>query len=254
MTASPDPLVVRPSSEEVADTVALRLLDHLAGLTALREDPHVVLTGGSLTRRLHARLADLAAEREDVDWARVSLWWGDERYVPTDDDERNAGQALQDGLRRLPLDRERVHVMAASDEGHASAEDAAAAYAEELRVARGHVPEGHAWFHVLLLGIGPDGHCASLFPGRPEVHDPALALAVHDSPKPPPDRISLGLGTLQRADQVWFVAAGEEKADAVARSFAGGDVSQTPSAGPRGLRRTLWFLDEAAAGGIDRSS
>ncbi len=252
MSASPDQLVVRSSSEEVAETVAIRLLDHLAELSALREDPHVVLTGGSLTRRLHTRLADLAAEREDVDWHRVSLWWGDERYVPADDEERNAGQALQDGLRRLPLDRDRVHAMAASDEGHASPEDAAAAYAEELRLAHGHLPEGQAWFHVLLLGIGPDGHCASLFPGRPEVNEQAVVLAVHDSPKPPPVRISLALPTLGRADQVWFVAAGQEKAEGVARSVAGGDVSIAPAAGPRGLHRTLWFLDDAAAGQLQR--
>lgn len=245
-------VVVLPEADEVADTVALRLLDHLAELGALGEDPHVVLTGGSLTRRLHARLADLAAEREDVDWSRVSFWWGDERWVPAADDDRNAGQALQDGLRRLPLDRDRVHAMAASDEGHRTPEDAAAAYAEDLRRTRGHVPDGHPWFHVLMLGIGPDGHCASLFPGREEVEDDAVALAVHDSPKPPPTRISLGMATLGRAEQVWFVAAGDEKADAVARSVAGTDVTSTPSAGPRGLRRTTWFLDAAAAARLDR--
>lgn len=252
MSTSSDQIVVRPTADEVAERVATHLLDHLAEIEATGDEPHVVLTGGSLTRRLHTRLADLAADREDIDWSRVSLWWGDERYVPTDDDDRNAGQALQDGLRRLALKRDRVHPMPASDDGHADVEEAAAVYAETLRLSRGHVPEGHAWFHVLMLGIGPDGHCASLFPGRPEVHDEALALAVTDSPKPPPTRVSLGMTTLQRADEVWFVAAGEEKADAVARSVAGGDVDETPSAGPRGLRRTFWFLDEAAAGRLDR--
>lgn len=252
MSTSSDQIVVRPSADEVAERVATHLLDHLAEIEALGDEPHVVLTGGSLSRRLHTRLADLAAEREDIDWSRVSLWWGDERYVPSDDDDRNAGQALQDGLRRLALSRDRVHPMPASDDGHADVEEAAAVYAETLRLARGHVPEGHGWFHVLMLGIGPDGHCASLFPGRPEVHADALALAVTDSPKPPPTRISLGMPTLMRADEVWFVAAGEEKADAVARSVAGGDVVETPSAGPRGLRRTFWFLDEAAASRLDR--
>ena len=152
--------------------MALRLLDHLAELVALGEDPHVVLTGGSLTRRLHTRLADLSAEREDVDWSRVSLWWGDERYVPAEDDERNAGQALQDGLRRLPLNRDRVHPMAASDEGHDSPggrgcgvrrgpADLARPRARRARL----VPRAACW------GSDPDGHCASLFPGRPEVHE-----------------------------------------------------------------------------------
>lgn len=245
-------VVVRPGAEDVAELVALRLLDHLAEVQARGEDPHVVLTGGSLTRRLHTRVADLAAEREDVDWGRVSLWWGDERYVPTDDDDRNAGQALQDGLRRLPLRRDRVHVMAASDEGYADVHAAAAAYAEDLRVSFGQVGPGRAWFDVLMLGIGPDGHCASLFPGRPEVHSDDVALGVTGSPKPPPERVSLGMSTLQRADEVWFVAAGEEKAPAVARSVAGDEISETPAAGPRGRSRTVWFLDEPAASLLER--
>ena len=252
MSTSVDRIVVRPTADEVAETVALHLLDHLAEIEATGEDPHVVLTGGSLTRRLHTRLADLAVEREDLDWSRVSLWWGDERYVATGDDDRNAGQALQDGLRRLALNRDRVHAMPASDDGHADAGAAAASYAEDLLLSRRDLPEGHAWFHVLMLGIGPDGHCASLFPGRAELHDESVALAVTDSPKPPPTRISLGMSTLRRADEVWFLAAGEEKADAVARSVAGGDVEETPSAGPRGLTRTSWFLDEAAAAGLER--
>jgi len=240
-------LLVSSGSEEVAERVALQLLDRLAELQAEGTDPHIVLTGGSLTRRLHARIADLAAERQDIDWSTVSIWWGDERYVATDDDDRNAGQALQDGLRRLPLNRERIHPMPASDEGYADPAAAASAYAEELRLEREPVGEDRAWFDVLMLGIGPDGHCASLFPGRPEVASSELVLAVTDSPKPPPTRISLGMAMLGRADELWFAATGEEKADAVSRSVAGGDVMRTPSAGPRGRRRTVWFVDQGAA-------
>ena len=143
--------------------------------------------------------------------------------------------------------------MPASDDGHADAEAAAAAYAEDLRLSRGHVPDGHAWFDVLMLGIGPDGHCASLFPGRPEVHDDAAGAGGARLPQAAARRGSAGhVDARQRADEVWFVAAGEEKADAVARSVAGGDVEETPSAGPRGLRRDRWFLDEAAAAQLDR--
>ncbi len=110
------------------------------------------------------------------------------------------------------------------------------------------LPSGdEPWFDVLMLGIGPDGHCASLFPGRPEVDASGVTVAVRDSPKPPPERVSLSMGTLQRARQVWFVAAGEGKADAVARSIGGGDVHATPSAGPRGSVETRWYVDEAAA-------
>jgi 6-phosphogluconolactonase len=244
---STEDVVVRPDAEAVADTVALHLLDRLAEAEADGREPHVVLTGGSISRRVHTRLAELADERDDIDWTKVSVWWGDERYIASDDEDRNAGQALQDGLQHLALTPARVHVMPSTDDGYVDVAAAAAAYADALDAARGLEPETHPWFDVLMLGIGPDGHCASLFPGRPEVHDDALALPVTDSPKPPPTRISMGMSVLQRAREVWFVAAGQDKADAVARSRAGGDVEETPAAGPRGRQHTVWYLDEAAA-------
>jgi 6-phosphogluconolactonase len=244
---STEDVVVRPDAEAVAGTVALHLLDRLAEAEADAREPHVVLTGGSISRRVHARLAELADERDDIDWSKVSVWWGDERYVASDDEDRNAGQALADGLQHLPLTPARVHAMPATDDGYEDVATAAAAYADALEAARGLEPESHPWFDVLMLGIGPDGHCASLFPGRPEVHETALALAVRDSPKPPPTRISLGMPVLGRAREVWFVAAGADKADAVARSVEGGDVAQTPAAGPRGRVHTVWYLDEDAA-------
>jgi 6-phosphogluconolactonase len=119
------------------------------------------------------------------------------------------------------------------------AEAAAAAYAEELAAA------GPPTFDVLMLGVGPDGHVASLFPGYPqlEVTDVA-AVAVHDSPKPPPTRVSLTLPLLNRSREVWFVVSGEDKAEAVAKALAEGDV---PAARPKGQNRTLWLLDQAAA-------
>jgi 6-phosphogluconolactonase len=96
-----------------------------------------------------------------------------------------------------------------------------------------------------MLGVGPDGHVASLFPGYPQlaVTDVA-AVAVHDSPKPPPTRVSLTLPLLSRAREVWFVVSGEDKAEAVAKALGEEDV---PAAIPKGQNRTLWLLDEAAA-------
>jgi 6-phosphogluconolactonase len=97
-----------------------------------------------------------------------------------------------------------------------------------------------------MLGVGPDGHVASLFPGYPELQvDDRSAVAVHDSPKPPPTRVSLTFPVLARAAEVWFVVSGEDKADAVKTALAGGDV---PAATPKGTERTLWLLDDASAG------
>ena len=238
------------------DAVAQRVADDLVGLLRKVQDegrvPRIVLTGGSIARKVHAAVA---TSGDAVDWPRVELWWGDERFVPGDDPERNAGQTWEDLLEHVPVDPERVHAMPASDDEYADADAAAWAYARDLREAVGADPDSRAaavdsedaWFDLLMLGIGPDGHCASLFPGRSEVESTADVLGVHDSPKPPPTRISLGLPVLKRADVVWFVATGTEKADAVSRSVAGGDVVETPSAGPRGLRSTTWYVDEAAA-------
>ncbi len=229
--------------DAVAREVADRVLHLLAEAQAAHGDASVVLTGGTVSRTVHATLAQ-HADDERVDWSRVDFWWGDDRYVPSDDADRNAGQAWEDLLQDLPVDPERIHAMPAEDDEYDSADAAAWAYGQDLRAA---VPDGAPWFDVLMLGIGPDGHCASLFPDHAEVESDADVLAVHDSPKPPPTRISMGMPTLQRAAHVLFVATGEEKADAVARSVDGDELTRTPAAGPRGLRSTEWYLDEAAA-------
>lgn len=235
------------------DAVARRVADDVVGLLArLQSDgrlARLVLTGGTIARKVHGAVA--ASPGHAVDWSRVEVWWGDERFVPGHDPERNAGQAWDDLLQHVPVDPDRVHPMPASDDDYADADAAAWAYAQDLREAvAADRREDSARFDLLMLGIGPDGHCASLFPGRAEVESDADVLGVHDSPKPPPTRISLGMPMLRRADLVWFVATGQGKADAVSRSVAGGDVVATPSAGPRGRTATTWYVDEAAAAAL----
>ncbi len=136
--------------------------------------------------------------------------------------------------------------MPASDAGFESLDAAAASYAAEVR------EHGTGAFDVVMLGVGPDGHVASLFPGFPQLDvDDAIAVGVTGSPKPPPERISLTFGALNRAKQVWFVVSGDGKADAVARALAAdGDVHDTPARGVHGLDQTIWFLDEDAASGL----
>jgi 6-phosphogluconolactonase len=196
----------------------------------------VVLTGGRVAAKIYRAVAESPA-RVEVDWQRVEFWWGDERFLPPGDPERNETQARDALLSAVDVDPARVHPMPA-DTGQ-GAEAAAAAYAEELAAA------GSPTFDVLMLGVGPDGHVASLFPGYPQlaVTDVA-AVAVHDSPKPPPTRVSLTFPLLDRTRELWFVVSGEDKAEAVAKALGEGDV---PAARPKGQNRTLWLLDEAAA-------
>jgi 6-phosphogluconolactonase len=238
------PVVRLPDPDGVGERVARDVLGLLVDTQAAGRVPSLVLTGGSIARKVHAAMA----AGDGPDWSRLEFWWGDERYVDSDDEQRNAGQAWADLLSAVPLDPERVHAMPAADDDYLDVEAAAWAHARELAAAVDGVPEGAPWFDVLMLGIGPDGHCASLFPGRGEVESDAMVLGVRESPKPPPVRITMGMTTLHRARHVVFVATGEEKADAVRRSVAGGDVRETPAAGPRGTVSTTWYVDDAAGG------
>ncbi|HET9170263.1 MAG TPA: 6-phosphogluconolactonase [Actinospica sp.] len=237
-----------PDGPTLASAAAARLATRLIDVLAERDVAHLVLTGGTIGIGTLSALAQLPA-REAVDWGRVHLWWGDERFVPAGDKDRNETQARDALLDELPLNPEFVHAMAPSDgpDGE-DAEAAAARYAAELAK---YAPSGAdaPAFDVLLLGMGPDGHIASLFPDHPGTHETApSAIAVHDSPKPPPNRISLTFRVIQSAREVWVVASGAEKAEAVARALTTADQVHTPAAGAHGTEATLWLVDEAAAG------
>jgi len=228
--------------DALATAVAAALVSRLGEIQAAGRVPHVVLTGGTIAADVHAAIA---AAPGDVRWDEVEVWFGDERYVPRDDPDRNARQAREALLDHVPVDPRRVHEMPASDGQYAGDVGAAAlAYGAELIAA---APLEGPWFDVLMLGVGGDGHCASLFPGREEILDPAPVLAVRKSPKPPPTRISLGMSTLRRAREVWFVVTGTEKAEVVAAAVRGANVLDVPASGPRGSERTVWFLDTDAA-------
>ena len=232
-----------PSPEALAAAVAGRLVVRLAAVQAAGRTPAVGLTGGTIAEKIHEAVVAATEGHEDVDWSNVDFWWGDERYVPADDEGRNAKQAREVMLDHLDVDERRVHEMPASDGPHDSVEDAAEAYGDEVRRL------GSGQFDVLMLGVGPDGHVASLFPGSTQLDvDDTVTVPVTDSPKPPPERISLTFGALSRSSEVWFVVSGEGKADAVAKALADGtDLHDIPAVGVTGQDRTVWFVDEAAA-------
>ncbi|GLY19439.1 6-phosphogluconolactonase [Kineosporia sp. NBRC 101677] len=236
--------IVLADGQQLAAAAAARLITVVVDAQAARGQAHVVLTGGSNGGALLKAVAASPA-RDAVDWSRVDLWWGDERFLPAGDPERNETQAREYLLDALPLEPERVHVMAPSDGSFGDDVDAAAAaYAAELAEA---APgdEVVPAFDVLMLGVGPDGHVASLFPGHPGYAvTSGTAIAVRESPKPPPVRISLTLGAISAARQVWLLAGGEGKAEAVAGALGEVDL---PAGAVRGTERTLWLLDQAAA-------
>ncbi|MFF1446706.1 6-phosphogluconolactonase [Streptomyces sp. NPDC058274] len=248
-------LVVHRDKELMAKAAAARLVTKIVDAQASRGYASVVLTGGRNGNGLLAALAEEPA-RDAIDWTRLDLWWGDERFLPEGDPERNVTQARQALLDSVPLDPGRVHAMPASDGPYGADADAAAeAYAAEL--AKAAVPENHGSvpaFDVLMLGVGPDTHVASLFPELPAVRETErTVVGVHGAPKPPPTRITLTLPAIRSAREVWLLAAGEDKAEAAAIALSGAGEVQAPAAGAYGRSRTLWLLDSAAASQLPRS-
>ena len=252
---TPD-VVVEPDADRLARAVAAALVARLAAAQAVHGTASVVLTGGGIGTAVLERVADLVREpaRERVDWTAVDVWWGDERWVPADDGDRNELGARRALLDPAGVPAERVHAMPASDAGFAEPEDAAAWYADELAAA---APEGRPLprIDVLLLGMGPEGHVASIFPDTPAVSDERTVVAVRDCPKPPPTRVSLGFPAINAAEEVWLLVSGAAKAPAVARALGGAATPrELPAAGVHGRRATRWLLDTEAAAELDGRS
>lgn len=239
---------MHPDEDLLVAVTAGRLLAALVDAQAARGEACIVLTGGGVGIGLLRAVAESQA-RGAVAWDRVDVWWGDERFVPADDEERNDGQARAALLDAVPLDPSRVHPIGSSD-AYDSPEDAAAAYAEELAAVAGAAAGGLAVpaFDVLLLGLGPEGHTGSVFPGSPAAHEQErTVVGVHGCPKPPPLRVTLTLPAMCQARQAWFIVSGDAKAAAVGEVFAGAGPLQVPAAGVAAAERTLWLVDAAAA-------
>jgi 6-phosphogluconolactonase len=251
MTGANRTVVVFKDPDVLAASIAARLLTRLVDVQAVRGEASIVLTGGGVGIGALRHVRESPA-RAAVDWRHVDIWWGDERFVPVDDPARNERQAREALLDHLDLDPARVHPMGALGGPDGDDADAAATrYAAELAAAAGPDQEVPA-FDVLMLGMGPEGHVASIFPESPAVHDERTVFAVHGCPKPPPTRISMGFRTINCAREVWLGVAGADKATAVAMALRGAGRAQIPAAGVEGRLQTLWLLDEAAAAQLPR--
>jgi 6-phosphogluconolactonase len=230
-------VLVHPDAASLVASVAARFLTKVIDLLDENETIDVCLTGGSAGIGVLAAVAENPA-RDGIDWSRVGFWWGDERYLPRGDADRNETQARAALLDLLALPAENVHTFPAPGE-QPTIDDAAAAYADEL---------GDTVFDITFLGVGPDGHIASLFPDHPSVRETtAKVIAETDSPKPPPLRLSLTLPVINASERIWLVLAGADKAGALGLALADANVASVPVAGVRGRKRTVFFVDQEAA-------
>ena len=243
-------VVVHPTGEVLANATAARLITRIVDIQHASGSASLVLTGGRIGIAVLREVASTPAATA-VDWAKLDLYWGDERFLPGGHPDRNETQAREALLDHVSVDPARVHPMGASDGPWGDDPDAAAHAYEELLLSQRR-PEDHGpapSFDVCLLGIGEDGHVASVFPGSPAVYDTERAvIGVRNAPKPPPTRITLTLPAIRCAAEVWLVVSGSEKAAAVAMALQGAGEVRVPAAGASGRRRTLWLVDRAAAG------
>ncbi len=255
-------VLVHSDAEVLAQAAAARLVVRLVDAQAARGFASLVLTGGRAAAGVYRAVRDSPA-RDAVDWSHVDIWWGDERFLPAGHPERNETQAREALLDHIPLDPSRVHPMPASngthiadtnrddphrDDPHRDDPEAAAdRYAQALAAAARPGTARLPHFDLLLLGVGEDGHIASIFPEHPAAYETRPVTAVRGSPKPPPVRLTLTLPAINTAEEIWLIAAGPEKAGAVGMALTGAGPVQLPAAGVRAVDRTLWLLDRAAA-------
>ena len=221
-------------ADSLARGAAEEFVTRLGQLLSELPEVHIQLTGGTIGIATLAAIAD----REDahlLDWSRVHVWWGDERFVASVSGDRNAVQARKAMLTKLPAAI--LHEFPASDEGM-TLDEAANFFAAELAAVKPH-------FSLAFVGMGPDGHICSLFPGKPAIEAGVQVIAEHDSPKPPPQRLSFSYEAMNAVDELWFVIAGADKQDAVSVAF--GDEPETlPVGRVRGKQKTIWFIDQSA--------
>jgi 6-phosphogluconolactonase len=246
MTTSSAAAVEIHADGDALTTAAARLfVEILVAAQAERGSASVVVTGGGTGITLLEKVRDAPGA---LDWSKLDVFWGDERFVPAGDPERNELQAHRALLDHVPVDPARIHTVATSDGEYPDPVEAAAEYATAVRA---HLA-AHGAFDLHLLGMGPDGHINSLFPGHTDTvgEEHEYAVAVTDSPKPPPVRVTLTYPAIRRSRHVVLVVSGSGKAAPVAAARNGADPLEIPAAGAHGAESTTWLLDEDAAAGL----
>jgi 6-phosphogluconolactonase len=218
---------VYADAARVAQEAAERILAGADRAIAGRGVFRIVLAGGRTPEQAYERLREA-----DTDWTRWEIYFGDERCLPPQDPGRNSTMAVRAWLEHVPILRDRIHPIPAE----LGAKAAAQAYARVIERARP--------FDLVLLGMGEDGHTASLFPGRTYAEDEDVH-AVHDAPKPPPDRVSLSRRTLGDAREILILVTGGGKREALRHWQAGEPLPVASIQGPGGVDV---LLDQAARG------
>ena len=236
---------VFPDKKELAQAAADAFVEKARAAIEARGRFSVVLAGGGTPKDLHA-LVGAAPLKEKIDWSKVDIFFGDERFVPHDHEQSNYRQAFESLLQNLDDTKVTVYAVPTED---TSAEEAAKAYEKTLQ---DYFSSKDTPFDLIFLGIGPDGHTASLFPNHPLVTEKSAELVqvIHDSPKPPSTRLTLSYKSINAAQDIIILAAGENKRSAMEglldQSVA---IKDLPVKGIQTTSGTVqWYVDEALMG------
>ena len=229
-----------PTADATALAAAEAGIDRILDELETQPIVHIGLTGGTVGIKT---LAVWAAHprRDEIDYSRVHFWWGDERFVASDSKDRNFVQAWDALLQHISVPRENLHEFPSSDNGLTLAEGASLFDA--------HFAEVSPRIVFAFMGMGPDGHIASLFPGKSYADDGANIIAEADSPKPPAERLSLSYDAINAIEEIWFTVAGADKAEAVEIAFSD-RPERLPVGCVRAKSRNVWFIDDAAAASL----
>lgn len=265
-TAAPQ-IEIFEDREAVTRSIAQKLVSVIFDTLRTQEAVHVSLTGGGAGIATLEALGNLLQDPSTSapEWSRVHFWWGDERLLPREDADRNETQARRALLDALVdehgLPEENIHAMPTSeDAAHPAAGAQMYAQALETYSPEGGIPGPNGPLNmpridIMLLGVGPDGHINSLFPGKEALGVIGRTTTGEDDAPAqlgPPMRVTLTFDAVQTAKRVWTAVTGQDKAEAAAASLAAdADVSELPAAHARGAQETVWHLDRAAAARLE---
>ena len=234
-----------PDADQVAREAAHEFIGVANAAIATQGKCTIALAGGSTPRALYSLLADDESLRQQLDWSRLHFFWGDERHVPPDHPDSNYRMANTAMLAKVPVPLENIHRILSEEP---DAQEAAGEYQDEIRRSLQLQPDQLPRFDLVLLGMGPDGHTASLFPGTTALQESDRLVAATWVEKFKTDRITLTFPVLNNAANVIFLVCGAEKVP-VLRTVLG--PGSNPAPYPAQLvephnGRLLWLLDEAA--------
>lgn len=224
-------------ADSVITKVIDDLTDYISNAVSNSKEVHISLTGGRAGTEIAKQLFASSA----IDSRLVHIWWSDERYLNAGNVDRNDSVVPSDLITKA-----QIHRLPSTDTTSDLGEAVGKASSDLHLHTTTRFCDRNVMMDISLLSVGPDGHIASLFPGHSALTSTAAIAGISDSPKPPSERLTWTLSTLNASEQIWFIATGSEKADAVSKLIAGSDVKEIPACGVKGKLKTVLYADKSA--------